>query len=258
MAVFPISDDNPTLRTPVVTIGLLIALWAVWFLVQGAGSPLPLAFSACNLGLVPGELTRMAPLGLGVPLGVINGQPLACVVDAEPLNWATPITSMFLHGSWGHLIGNSLYLWVFGNNVEDSMGRGRFLVFYLLTGVIAALAHVAVAPTSPVPTVGASGAISGIMGAYLFLYPRVSVRTFFPPIFLFHVPAWAVLIMWFASQLLTGLPELRPLERDISGGVAVWAHIGGFVAGAVLIHRFRNLEYLRRRRVGSDAKVVWS
>ncbi len=124
--------------------------------------------------------------------------------------------------------------------------------------MIAALAHVAVAPASPVPTVGASGAISGIMGAYLLLYPRVSVRTFFPPIFLFHVPAWAVLIMWFASQLLTGLPELRPLERDISGGVAVWAHIGGFVAGAVLIHRFRNLEYLRRRRVGADAKVVWS
>lgn len=256
--MFPISDDNPTLRTPVMTIALLVLTWAVWLLVQGAGSPQALAFSVCDLGLVPGELTRLAPLGEGVPLGVINGQEMACIVDDQAINWATPVLSMFLHGSWGHIIGNSLYLWVFGNNVEDSMGRARFLAFYLLTGVLAAAAHVAVSPSSPVPTVGASGAISGIMGAYLFLYPRVSVRTFFPPIFLFRVPAWAVLVLWFGSQVLMGLPELRPFERNVSGGVAVWAHIGGFVAGAVLVHWFRNVEYLRRRRVGADAKVVWS
>ncbi|MBP6771888.1 MAG: rhomboid family intramembrane serine protease [Gemmatimonadaceae bacterium] len=256
--MFPISDDNPTLRTPIMTIGILVVTWAVWLLIQGGGSPMALAVSVCEYGLVPGEVTRMARLGDGVPLGVIDGREMACVVDNHPINWLTPILSIFLHGSWGHIIGNSLYLWVFGNNVEDSMGRLRFLTFYLLTGVLAALTHVALSPTSPVPTVGASGAISGIMGAYLFLYPRVSVRTYFPPVFLFHVPAWAVLIMWFGSQVLAGLPQLRPLERDVSGGVAVWAHIGGFVAGAVLIHWFRNLDFLRRRRVGADAKVVWS
>jgi membrane associated rhomboid family serine protease len=256
--MFPVSDDNPTLRTPVMTIGLLVLTWAVWLLVQGAGNPLALAISVCDLGLVPGELTHLARVGDGVPLGVFQGQSLACVVDREPINWATPVISIFLHGSWGHLIGNSLYLWVFGNNVEDSMGRARFLAFYLLTGVIAALAHVAVSPMSPVPTVGASGAISGIMGAYLMLYPRVSVRTYFPPIFLFRVPAWAVLIFWFGSQVLAGLPQLRPLERDVSGGVAVWAHIGGFIAGAVLIRLFRNADYIRRRRLGADAKVVWA
>lgn len=256
--MFPISDDNPTLRTPVMTIALLVVTWAVWLLVEGAGDPFALAVSVCNFGLVPGELTQMARLGDGVPLGVIDGRRLACIVDNEPINWATPVLSMFLHGSWSHIIGNSLYLWVFGNNVEDSMGRARFLAFYLLTGVIAALAHIAVSPASPVPTVGASGAISGIMGAYLLLYPRVKVRTYFPPIFLFRVPAWAVLIFWFGAQLISGLPQLRPFERDVSGGVAVWAHIGGFIAGALLAHLFRNPEFVRRRKVAGDAKVVWS
>jgi membrane associated rhomboid family serine protease len=256
--MFPIADDNPTLRTPVMTIAILVVTWAVWLLVQGAGNPVALAISVCNLGLVPGELTHLARIGDGVPLGVINGQQLACNVDNDPINWLTPLISIFLHGSWSHIIGNSLYLWVFGNNIEDSMGRARFLAFYLITGVIAAAAHVAISPTSPVPTVGASGAISGIMGAYLVLYPRVSVRTFFPPIFLFRVPAWSILILWFGSQVLSGLPQLRPFERDVGGGVAVWAHIGGFIAGVVLVRVFRNNEFLRRRRLGADAKVVWS
>lgn len=256
--MFPISDDNPTLRTPVMTIGVLVVTWAVWFLVQGGGSPLPLAISVCDLGFVPGEVSRMAPLGLGVPLGRVNGQALACVVDAQPVNWLTPVLSIFLHGSWGHILGNSLYLWVFGNNVEDSMGRGRFVAFYLLTGVVAAMAHLAIDPASPVPTVGASGAISGIMGAYLVLYPRVRVRTFIPPFFLLHFPAWAVLILWFGSQVVSGLPDLSPLRREISGGVAVWAHVGGFVAGVLLARVFENPELVRRRRTVSDAKVVWS
>jgi len=183
---------------------------------------------------------------------------MECVVDNQPINWLTPVLSMFLHGGWGHIIGNSLYLWVFGNNVEDSMGRMRFLAFYIITGLAAAAAHIVVSPASPIPTVGASGAISGIMGAYLVLYPRVSVRTYFPPIFLFRVPAWAILIMWFASQVLAGLPELRPFDRDVSGGVAVWAHVGGFVAGVILIRMFRNVDFVRRRKAGADAKVVWS
>ena len=256
--MFPVSDDNPTLRTPIMTIVLLVVTWAVWLFIQGGGAPLALAVSVCDLGLVPGELTRLARIGDGVPLGVIDGQAMACFVDNNPINWATPVLSIFLHGSWGHIIGNSLYLWVFGNNVEDSMGRMRFLAFYVLTGVLAAMAHIVVSPASPVPTVGASGAISGIMGAYLLLYPRVSVRTYFPPIFLFRVPAWAVLIFWFGGQLLAALPQLQPLERDVSGGVAVWAHVGGFVAGVVLVHLFRNPEFVRRRKAGRDAKVVWS
>lgn len=256
--MFPVADDNPTLRTPVMTVLVLVATWAVWFLVQGAGSPMPLAVSVCDLGLVPGELTGRAPIGFGVPLGRIDGQLLACVVDNQAINWLTPVLSIFLHGGWGHLLGNSLYLWVFGNNVEDSMGRWRFVAFYLLTGVVAAFAHLLVDPSSPVPTVGASGAISGIMGAYLVLYPRVRVRTFVPPLFLIHMPAWFILILWFGSQVVSGLPDLSPLRREISGGVAVWAHVGGFVAGVFLAKLFENPELVRRRRAVADARVAWT
>lgn len=258
--MFPVSDDNPTLRTPVMTLTLLAITWAVWLLVQGGGGmfaeggALKLATSVCNYGLVPGELTKQAPLGFAVPLG--GGW--ACVVDDEPINWLTPILSIFLHGGWGHIIGNSLYLWVFGNNVEDSMGRGRFLLFYLITGVVAAGTHMLVDPMSPIPTVGASGAISGIMGGYLLLYPHVKVRTFIPPFFLLRFPAWVVLILWIVSQVIAGLPDLSPLRREISGGVAVWAHIGGFVAGAVLVRLFTSADLVRRRTLGGDAKAVWS
>src|ERR671931_1384546 len=168
--MIPISDDNPTLRTPVMTYLILGTTWAVWIFVQAAGlDPMALAASVCNLGLVAGEITRLAPVGEAVPMG---GNAV-CVVDRDPINVLTPITSMFLHGSWGHILGNSLYLWVFGNNIEDSMGRFRFLVFYVLCGFAAAATQVAMAPSSPVPMVGASGAISGVMGAYLLLYPRV-------------------------------------------------------------------------------------
>lgn len=256
--MFPIADDNPTLRPPVMTIAILVVTWGVWLFVQGGGSPLPLAISVCDLGFVPGEVSRMAPLGYGVPLGRIGDQMLSCVIDDQPINWFTPVISVFLHGGWGHIIGNSLYLWVFGNNVEDSMGRWRFLAFYLLTGVAAAMTHLAVDPMSPVPTVGASGAISGIMGAYLMLYPRVRVRTYIPPIFFVWIPAWVVLILWFLSQVLAGLPELSPLRREISGGVAVWAHVGGFVAGVLLVRRFMNRDLVRRRSAVSEARSVWS
>lgn len=255
--MFPLADDNPTIRTPVMTISLLVVTWAVWFWVQGGGTPLPLAISVCDLGMVPGELTGRAPLGIGIPLGRVGGETLSCVVDDQAINWLTPVIAMFLHGSWGHLLGNSLYLWVFGNNVEDSMGRGRFLAFYLLTGLVAAAAHLAVNAASPVPTVGASGAISGIMGAYLFLYPRVRVRTFIPPLFLLRLPAWTVLVFWFGGQVIAGLPELSPLRREVSGGVAVWAHVGGFVAGALLVYLFENPDLVRRRRTVSDARGVW-
>src|SRR6188474_1981394 len=161
--MIPIGDENKTVRTPIVTILLLITLALVWVFIQGAGlDERLLATTVCNLGLVPGELTHRAPLGASVPIG----PGLACAVDQEPVNVLTPLSSMFLHGGWGHLLGNALFLWVFGNNVEDSMPRPRFLVFYVLCGLVAAAAQVFVSPASAVPMVGASGAISGVMGAY--------------------------------------------------------------------------------------------
>lgn len=136
------------------------------------------------------------------------------------------------------------------------MGRGRFLVFYLLCGLAAAGAHVLVDPASPVPTVGASGAISGILGAYLVLYPHARVRVFWF-IFITHLPAWLVLVLWFGTQVLTGLPQLNPMNRDVSGGIAVWAHVGGFLAGVALIFLFRNPGLVRRRTTGADALATF-
>ncbi len=244
--MIPLSDENPTLHTPWMTWLLIGVTIAVWFLVQGAGTADAVAVSVCNLGMVPGELTHRAPVGLGVPLG----PGMACVIDAEAVNRFTPLTSMFLHGGWGHLLGNMLFLWVFGNNIEDSMGPGRFLAFYLICGVAAAAAHVLVDPTSPIPTVGASGAISGVMGAYLVLYPRVRVNMLFIFIIFFKVipiPAWLVLLWWFFVQVVTGLPQLSPVRPDVSGGVAVWAHVGGFLAGLVLIKLFEDRRLVARR-----------
>jgi membrane associated rhomboid family serine protease len=245
--MFPISDDNPTLRTPVMTYLTLGGIAVTWFFFQGAGfNTAALAESVCNWGMVPGELTGKARLGLPVPLG----EGLTCLVDNETINHLTPITSMFLHGGWGHIIGNCLFLWVFGNNVEDSMGRLRFAIFYLLCGLVAAGAHVLVDPGSPVPTVGASGAISGVLGAYLVLYPRVRVNLLIPIFIFLHIvslPAWVVLIYWFVLQVITGLPQLSTLRPEVSGGVAVWAHIGGFVAGVVLIKLFENRRYTSQR-----------
>ena len=245
--MFPISDDNPTLRTPLMTYLLLGVIAFVWIFLQKAGLDVTaMAASVCNLGMIPGELTGRAPLGFGVPIT----QHRDCLVDNDPINIFTPITSMFLHGGWGHIIGNCLFFWVFGNHVEDSLGRFRFLIFYLLCGLVAAGAHIAIDPTSPVPTVGASGAISGILGAYLVLYPRVRVNLLVILIFIIRiipVPAWLVLVYWFGLQLLTGLPQLTSIRPDASGGVAVWAHIGGFVAGVVLIKLFENKDFTLKR-----------
>ena len=256
--MIPISDDNPVLRTPVVTYALLAALFLTWIFVQGAGlDPTQLAASVCNLGLVPGEVTGRAALGTAVPIG----PGMACVVDSESINRLTPLTSMFLHGGWGHILGNCLFLWVFGNNVEDSMGRVRFLVFYLLCGLAAAWAHVLSGPASPVPTVGASGAISGVLGAYLVLYPRAHVRILVPIIIFFtviRVPAFVVLLLWFGFQLLAGLPQLSAVDTEVSGGVAVWAHVGGFLAGVALVKLFENRTLVRRRVAIGEARAPLS
>ncbi len=245
--MIPIGDDNQTVRVPVATIFVLVAMVAVWVLVQGAGlDQRLLAASVCNLGLVPGELTHLAALGSGVAIG----PDLACVVDNQAINVLTPVISMFLHGGWGHLLGNALFLWVFGNNVEDVVGRGRFLAFYLLCGLAAAAVHIAVDPRSPIPTVGASGAISGMMGAYLVLFPRVRVRMLFIFIIFFKVfrlPAWLVLLYWFGLQLLSGLPQLLSPSPELAGGVAVWAHVGGFLAGVLLAKAFQDPVLTQRR-----------
>lgn len=244
--MIPISDDNPTLRTPVVTVAILVALVVVWLMGEGAGfDPIRLATTVCNFGLVPGELTGLASTGLAVPLG----HGLTCVVDRDPVNVFTPITSMFIHGSWMHLIGNALFLWVFGNNIEDSMGRLRYPVFYLLCGLAAAATQIAIEPASPVPMVGASGAISGVLGAYLVLYPRVRVNMLFIFIIIIRViplPAWAVLLWWFGLQVLSGVPRLGGAVQE---GVAVWAHIGGFVAGMLLVKPFENRQLVRERTI---------
>ena len=165
--MFPYHDENETQRPAYVTMALVAINVLVWILVQGAGSSLPLATSVCNLGLIPGELTGALPPGAGFPMG----DGLVCLIDPgrQPIN---VLTSMFLHGSWMHLLGNMWFLWLFGNNIEDAMSRTRFLAFYLLCGLAAALLQVFVEPDSAIPMVGASGAISGVMGAYLVLFPR--------------------------------------------------------------------------------------
>jgi membrane associated rhomboid family serine protease len=149
------------------------------------------------------------------------------------------LTSMFLHGSWMHVLGNMWFMWIFGNNIEDSMGHARFVVFYLACGIAAALAQVILNPASPIPMVGASGAISGVMGAYLILYPRVRVFTMVPigifPISI-ALPAWTMLLYWAGLQLLSGVIGMMGAQDE--GGVAFGAHVGGFLAGVILIKLF--------------------
>ena len=240
--MFPLRDDNPTLLTPFVTIVLILANVVVWLYVQGAGfSADVLGSSVCRLGAIPAEVMGQTGSYEGVDLG--PGVP-PCQFGG--LTWQALITSMFLHGSWLHLIANMWFLWLFGNNVEDSMGHVRFIVFYLLTGLLAAAAHIVSEPSSMVPIVGASGAISGVMGAYLLLYPRIRIQTlFFFLIFIriIAVPAWFVLIYWFALQLLSGYATPTG-----GGGVAFWAHVGGFVAGVVLVKLFENRMLVEHRR----------
>ncbi len=247
--MFPYHDENETQRTPYVTMALIAANVAAWLVVQGAGSELPLAQSVCNLGLIPGELTQSLPPGTGFPMG----DEIACLTDPGP-QYLHLLTSMFLHGGWMHLLGNMWFLWLFGNNIEDSTTRPRFLAFYLLSGLAAAMAQIMANPMSEVPMVGASGAISGVMGAYLVLFPRVRVFTMVPLGFFFYqmaLPAWVMLIYWMALQFFGGITSIVS-EEGGGGGVAFWAHVGGFVAGVVLINVFE-----RRDRLVAHASHHW-
>lgn len=215
--MIPIRDDNPVRIVPFVTYAL-VGLNVLGFILQLLAGP-DAVDVVYGLGAVPAYLTgRISPPD---PVFV----------------WVTPVTSMFLHGGILHLGGNLLYLWIFGNNVEEAMGHARFLVFYVVCGVLATGGHVVSAPTSDLPMIGASGAISGVLGAYLLLYPKARVLTFIPLGFymsLVYIPAVALLGIWILIQLVSGL-----LAAPEAGGVAWFAHIGGFVAGIVLVVPFR-------------------
>ena len=230
--MIPYHDENETQRPSWVTMLLIAACTLTWVFVQGAGMGVSLASSVCNLGLIPGELTGMLRAGIGFNMG----QGLVCLTDPGP-QYQNIFTSMFLHGGWMHLIGNMWFLWIFGNNVEDAMGHLRFVVFYLLCGAAAALLQAAFDTDSVIPMVGASGAIGGVMGAYVMTYPRVHVHLLvvFGFVTTVAVPAVFMLGYWFVLQLLSGT-----LSRAGQGGVAFWAHVGGFVAGVVLSFVFRD------------------
>jgi membrane associated rhomboid family serine protease len=239
--MFPYRDDNPTLATPIATIALIAANVVMWVVVQGMGAEPRLSASICELGVIPGELFGSLPQGYVLPMG-----PGAACEMGGPA-WYTPLTSMFLHGGWLHLIGNMWFLWVFGNNVEDSMGHLRYITFYLLCGVAAAAVQSVLDPSSAIPMVGASGAISGVMGAYVLLYPRVQVHMLVVLVIIvtrIRVPAFMMLGYWFLLQLLGGAAT----SGSEDGGVAFWAHVGGFLAGAALIGLFKDAELVARHR----------
>ena len=240
--MFPYKDENPTERPAVITVAIIIANVLAFILVQGAGAQGPLVRSVCEFGLIPGEVLQSVKPGSGIALA----PGMACLVGTAPKYW-TVLTSMFMHGGWLHLIGNMVFLWVFGNNIEDVMGHGRFLIFYLLCGIVAAATQTFVSPHSIVPMVGASGAISGVLGAYILLYPNVRVHTLILlPFFITTValPAWVMLGYWILIQVLSGLFSLSDVE---TGGVAFFAHVGGFIAGLVLVKLFASEDVLRRR-----------
>lgn len=242
--MFPLNDDNPTELVPFVTLAFIAVCVWVWLQVQGAGLSDPkFLASICELGAIPAEITGGVSAGERLPLG----DGAACTAGGYTLG--AVFTSMFLHGGWLHLIGNMWFLWIFGNNVEDSMGHTRFVIFYTLTGVLATAAHIASDPGSQVPTVGASGAISGIMGAYMVLYPKAKVNTFIFLIVFFKivkVPAALFLGLWFLMQLAS---SFAPAAAG-GGGVAFWAHVGGFVAGVVLVKVFANRQLVQAKRAG--------
>ncbi len=218
--MFPIHDDNPTRITPYVTYALLSACILVFLWQVSLGDTGQLA--AYSFGFIPSVLFAV--------------KSLPAELEILPA-WLTIFSSMFLHGGWMHLIGNMLYLWVFGNNVEDAMGHKRFILFYLSCGLLAALTQAVLNPDSEIPMIGASGAISGVLGAYVLLHPHARILVIIPIGILVYTPwiaAYWVLGFWFVLQLVNSL-----ISASDVGGVAYGAHIGGFVAGMLLIPLFK-------------------
>ena len=228
--MIPLKAHNPARTAPIVTVGLM-ALNVLAFIYEVGLPPEGQESLVRELGLIPAEFTTGADLGSEVPLP------------------ATLLSSMFLHAGLLHLLGNMLYLWVFGNNVEDATGHLGFLVFYIACGVAAAASQIAATPFSDIPLIGASGAIAGVLGAYMILYPGSRVLTLVP-VFIFlrlmYLPAVVVLGLWFLYQIL-----LSRAESPDGGGIAFFAHIGGFVAGMLLIWIFRRPRAQRERRTSS-------
>ncbi len=245
--MIPIKDDNPQISIPWATYGLIGCNAFAWLFIQEAGFGGDFGSSVCEYGLVPSQIT-----------GVAGGKTCNGFTGYGYLNI---LSSMFMHGGWFHILGNMLFLWIFGGNVEDSMGSPRFLVFYLLSGVGAAAAQILSGPDSLVPMVGASGAIGGVMGGYLVLFPRVKVHVLVPIFIIMwtiRVPAWAMLGYWIGLQLIEGVIS----QGATGGGVAFWAHVGGFVIGAGAVTVFKDDELLfdhpfRGWSDSKDPSSVW-
>lgn len=236
--MIPLKDDAPRLTTPYVTYFLLAANIAVFIfelLVQQSGRQAFQQF-IYEFGVVPVKIPISLFNGGVVPHSLVTQLGQRFIGPEQAL--FPIITSMFLHGTWLHLIFNMWALWIFGDNVEDHLGHFLYLLMYLLSGIAGALVHIAFNFGSTVPTVGASGAIAGIMGAYFLLYPSARVLTLVPFFFVFFIrlPAWVVLGYWFLAQFLSG--AATSIASQQRGGVAFWAHVGGFVAGAALIKLF--------------------
>jgi len=217
--MIPLRDSQPSYSTPYVT-GSLIAVNVMIFFFQLSLDPYSLNHFVASYGVVPSRLN---------PVSVL--------------------TSMFLHGGWLHLIGNMWFLWIYGDNVEDILGHGKYLLFYLGCGVAAALVHVAFNAGSRIPTIGASGAIAGVMGAYVVKFPRSRIVTLVPIFFfltLIEIPAVVILLYWFVIQVFSGVGSVA-YSTVSQGGVAWFAHAGGFIAGMLLILAMRPRERYRRR-----------
>ena len=219
--MLPIRDDQPRYSTPFVT-RFLIVLNVVIFFFEWTLDPRSLNVLVHQFGVVPYHLA--------VFLGGSPRYPLPDIVIPF-------FTSMFLHGSWMHVIGNMWFLYIFGDNVEDYLGHFKYLAFYVLTGIIAMVTQVAINLHSTAPTLGASGAIAGVLGAYFILYPRARVLTWFF-VFVVWVPAWIILGYWFVLNFLSGTATALDVRGQNMGGVAFWTHVGGFVSGALLVKMF--------------------
>ena len=250
--MIPIKDDIPTRRFPILTVLIIVACTLVYFGFEQGGWTLNQTGDekVVDYGAIPYEIAHPGKECAR------QGEQVECPASGqkEPPTWVTLFTSMFMHGGLLHLGGNMLFLWIFGNNVEDSMGRPRFVLFYLLGGLAALLGQTLIDPNSPAPTVGASGAIAAVLGGYALLYPRARVVTLIIIIIFFTIvelPALVVLGAWFAIQVFYGAAELgQPIGG--SGGVAYFAHIGGFVFGLALIKLFANkvhTDYEDQRRI---------
>jgi membrane associated rhomboid family serine protease len=255
--VFPLRDNIPTDRFPVVTVALIVANVLMYFLFQkgglSLGSPGSQAYfdNLVDYGVIPYEVTHPGDHCEATAAGRIacEGQPgVTGTAGPQPATWITLFTSMFMHGGLLHLGGNMLFLWIFGNNVEDSMGPVKFILFYVLGGLAADAAQIAIGPNEAVPTIGASGAVAGVLGGYLLLFPRARVVTVVFIIFFFTIlelPALLFLVIWIGQQFLFAYFDL--VGTSEGGGVAYFAHIGGFVFGLLLIRAFASEKRHRRQ-----------